>query len=292
VAPGIWIAAPRYDGSLAGERQVLACTVRGCGLPLARRPRTCVCPRGHLFDVARSGYVNLLQPQDRRSRSAGDARASVDARARLQAAGVGRAVVEAFVRRAAALDLPDPAVVVDLGSGTGEALGLLAHARAIDAIGIDLSTAAAEHAVRRFPALTWVVANADRRLPLVDGGIDLVLSLHGRRNPAECARVLAPAGFLLLGIPAADDVIELRELVQGRRVERDRTATVLAEHASRFRLLDRTSARGRQPLEPAVLLDLLRATYRGERASAARRVGALSRLEVTLASEFLLLAPR
>ena len=28
---------------------------------------TQVCPRGHAFDVARSGYVNLLQPQDRRS---------------------------------------------------------------------------------------------------------------------------------------------------------------------------------------------------------------------------------
>src|SRR5882762_1394841 len=147
----------------------LACTVRACGLPLTRGGRAWTCPRGHAFDVARTGYVNLLQPQDRRSNAAGDRTKAVDARARLLARGIGRALVDETVRRAAALEVGDePPAVVDLGSGSGDVLGELASVRRVAGIGIDLSTVAAEHAARRFPDLTWVVANADRRLPLLD----------------------------------------------------------------------------------------------------------------------------
>ncbi len=273
-------------------RAPLACSVRRCGLPLERRGAAFHCARGHAYDAARSGYVNLLQPQDRRSRSAGDSKAAVDARARLLAAGVGRRVLEAAVRRAAALELGEHAVVVDLGSGSGEALATLSRLRSITGIGIDLSTRAADHAARHFPHLTWVVANADRRLPLLDRSVGLVLSLHARRNPAECARVLVPAGFLLVAVPSRDDLIELRALVQGQRIERRRADPLLAEHEPFFSLLDRFSVREQQRLERGSLLDLLRVTYRGERRSTAKQVAALASLEVTLASELFLFVPR
>ena len=65
-------------------------------------------------------------------------------------------------------------VAADLGCGSGELLGALAAARDICGAGIDLSTAAVERAARRYPALTWVVANADRRLPLLDASVHLV----------------------------------------------------------------------------------------------------------------------
>lgn len=272
------------------SRPPLACTVRACGLALERDGRTWKCRAGHSYDVARNGYVNLLQPQDRQSLSAGDSKASVEARARLIGAGVGLAIVDGVVRRAAALELPTGAVVVDLGSGSGEVLG--ASARAGDtAVGLDLSTAAAGHAARRFPQITWVVANADRRLPLLDRSVDLVLSVHGRRNPVECARVLKTSGRLLVAVPAADDLIELRGLVQGEREERDRAATVVAEHAGRFALADRVTLRERRTLGRDALVDLLRGTYRGKRLGAAGRVAALTTLEVTLAAELLLFAP-
>lgn len=276
--------------------------MRLCGLPLEPNARTLVCPRGHSYDVARRGYVNLLQPHDRRSRAAGDTKAAVDARARLLAAGIGRTIVDAFARTAATLDIPDDAVVVDLGSGSGDALAAVAalhSARAgdttaarIDRIGIDLSTAAAEHAARRFPALTWVVANADRRVPLVDGSVGVVLSLHARRNPAECARILAPNGFLLIAVPAHDDLAELRQVVQGHAVERDRADRLVAEHGPFFTLQDQSTVRERHHLERDALLDLLRSTYRGGRTSTSARVNALTSLEVTLASTFFVFARR
>jgi len=262
----------------------LACTVRLCGLPLERRDRTYVCARGHSYDIARSGYVNVLQPQDRRSLHAGDSKEAVAARAALIDAGVGRTLIEAVASRTLALDLPERPVVVDLGSGTGDVLAAIGRRREIVGIGIDLSVPAAEHAARRFPDHLWIVANADRRLPLVDRSVDVVLSVNGRRNPDEAARVLAAEGALVVAIPAPDDLIELRAYVQGAGVERDRGDVLIAAHPT-FTVVERTTVRDTMTLDREVLLHLLRGTYRGARLREAERAANVERMPVTLASE-------
>lgn len=263
----------------------LACTVRGCGQPLVRHARTFACARRHSYDVARSGYVNLLQPQDRRAPHPGDARQAVAARAGLERAGVGDALVDAVVRRLASERLRPPAVVADLGSGTGRALAAVAAAREVCGVGIDLSVAAAEHAARHWGGLTWVVANADRTLPLLDGSVDVILSLHARRNPREVARVLRPEGVLLAAVPAPEDLIELRTHVQGGGVTRDRLTVLVAEHEAWFAVEDTFRVTAQLRLEPDQLRALLSATYCGRRHSANPRVSALTPLEVTLASD-------
>ena len=111
-----------------------------------------------------------------------NARQAIEARASLLAAGIGRTLIEAMANRVGRLDLgrreaaptTTPPTIVDLGCGSGDALAALTS-RGVTGIGIDLSTAAIEHAARRFPDRTWVVANADRRLPLLDGSIDIVM---------------------------------------------------------------------------------------------------------------------
>jgi 23S rRNA (guanine745-N1)-methyltransferase len=243
------------------------------------------CTRGHAYDVARSGYLNLLQPQDRRSLDAGDSKEAVGARSRLLAAGIGRHVLDGVVNHAAALELSDDAVIADLGCGGGELMGALAARRAITGIGVDLSTAAIEQATRAYPDLTWVVANADRRLPLLDRSVDLVVSLHGRRNPGDCARVLTRDGWLIVGVPARDDLIELRHSVQGTAVDEDRSEALVAEYTPQFSLHERVTLRGRQRVEREGLIDLLRGTYRGARQSTIERVEALAAMEVTLATD-------
>jgi 23S rRNA (guanine745-N1)-methyltransferase len=277
----------------------LACSVRGCTRPLEPRDRRFVCGAGHSYDIARSGYINLLQPQDRRSPEAGDSRQAIEARASLLAAGIGRALIEAIANRVGRLDIGRPEAastttaamtaptIVDLGCGSGDALAALTG-RAVTGIGIDLSTAAIEHAARYFPDRTWVVANADRRLPLLDASVDVVISVHGRRNPTEVARVLVPTGHLFVAVPAADDLIELRELVQGERLERDRVGSVLTEHEPFFEPIDRSVVRETYDLDRGAMLNLLRGTYRGERRGDAERVAALTRMHVTLASELVI----
>lgn len=273
------------------SRPPLACSVRGCHLPLDRQGAVWTCTARHTFDVARRGYVNLLQPQDRRSSQAGDSKAAVEARAGLWASGVGRHVLDAVVDRAGRCALPADAVVVDLGCGGGEVLAAVAAAMPITGVGFDLSAAAIDLAARRHPSLTWAIANADRRLPLVDASVHLIVSVHGRRNPAECQRALRSDGYLVVVVPAHDDLTELRQQVQGRAAARDRTDTVVAEHREYFSLVDRATVRDRHALDRPALLALLRGTYRGERTSAAARVQELDRLEVTVASDVLVFRP-
>ena len=263
---------------------LLACSVRGCPHPLTRRGNSYACDAGHSFDIARSGYVSLLQPQDRRSPAAGDRTEALEARVRLVAAGVGRGVLDAVVELA--LGRPAPMLAVaDLGCGAGDAIGALTARPDVTGVGIDLSVAAVSLAARRFPAATWVVANADRRVPVRDACLDAVLSVHGRRNPAECARVLRPGGRLVVAVPGPEDLQELRTIVQGHADPRNRTDAVVKEHAASFALVATHQVRERHTLTGSSLEDLLRATYRGARKRSVPGDVLEAGLGVTLASE-------
>src|SRR5204862_963621 len=75
---------------------MLLCPVRDCHQGLMREEKRLVCPQGHSFDAAASGYINLLQPQDKRSKDPGDTAAAVAARRRLHNRGVTGALLDAI----------------------------------------------------------------------------------------------------------------------------------------------------------------------------------------------------
>jgi|CXWL01.1.fsa_nt_gi 23S rRNA (guanine745-N1)-methyltransferase len=267
----------------------LLCTVRGCGEALAtdgEPPRGLVCPRGHRFDRARSGYWNLLQPQDSRSAAPGDRREAALARRRLYARGLAATWIDTLGLWIDDI-APPPRVptVLDVGCGEGSLVAALAARRPLAASGVDLSAPAVELAARSFPALTWVVANADRALPWADGSLDVVLSVNARLQPAEMARVLAPGGRLLLAVPAADDLAELRALLLGEADAKPRMERALQTCGERFRCERRAVLRDQRRLDADGLADLLAASYRGARTRERERLAGVDALSVTLALE-------
>jgi 23S rRNA (guanine745-N1)-methyltransferase len=234
---------------------MLVCTVRGCGEPLGSSPdhRTRNCPRGHSFDVARSGYTNLLQPQDRRSRIPGDTREAIDARRRLHDLGVTSALRDAIaeIARPSADDF-----VLDAGCGDGFYLGSLARQIGFSAHGVDISTHATDLAARRYPECEWIVANADRFIPYRDASFSLVWSITARMNPREFRRVLRPDGRLLLALPAPDDLHELRG------AGRDRVARTVTDFSGEFKLMEQRRATASVNLDAAAVHDVLVSIYR------------------------------
>jgi 23S rRNA (guanine745-N1)-methyltransferase len=234
---------------------MLVCPVRVCRIPLLRDDsrRCLVCARGHSFDVARSGYVNLLQPQDKKSKEPGDTASAIAGRRRLHDRGVTAPLLDAIAAMAKAGPRD---IALDAGCGEGFYLGNLQRLSGCAAHGVDISIPAVDAAARRYPACEWIVANADRFLPYEDRSFTLILSITARMNAAEFRRVLRPDGRLLVAIPAPGDLRELRGGSAGRdRVDR----TIETFHD--FEPLERRRVSTTATLDPGGVADVRHAIY-------------------------------
>jgi 23S rRNA (guanine745-N1)-methyltransferase len=245
----------------------LLCTVRECHLPLALQDRRMLCERGHSFDIARSGYINLLQPQDRRSPVPGDSQEAVAARRRFLER-YGQPMLEAIRAFLPKTDGP----ILDVGCGEGYHLDALRSTN--EAHGIDISVAAIDAAARRYSSCTWVVANADRFLPYASQSFALAMSITARMNPEEFRRVLRDGGALMIAIPGPDDLVELRGMTRDRV---ERTVEAFAPH---FTLVKHERARHVAMMDAEAVKDLVTSTY--------RRVKARGDTEVTMSRDLLL----
>jgi 23S rRNA (guanine745-N1)-methyltransferase len=244
---------------------MLLCSVRGCHLGLVRDARRMVCPRKHSFDIARSGYINLLQPQERRAKQPGDSEAAIAARRRLHERGFTKHHLLAIGETIRAT--PDD-VVLDAGCGDGFYLGTLQRETGFRAHGVDISIPAVDAAARRYTECEWIVANADRMIPYADRSFSIVSSITARMNPEEFRRVLREGGRLLVAVPAADDLIELRG--SGR----DRVAQTVERFAGSFTLVSQRRVSACADLDAADVADVLVSIYRpmGQRTIEAMRV--------------------
>ncbi|MCA9211949.1 MAG: methyltransferase domain-containing protein [Planctomycetales bacterium] len=272
----------------------LRCTVRNCGQVL-RLADTCLrCDNGHSFDRAKQGYWNLTQPQDSKSSTPGDSDAAVEARHRWLQSGRMNGFTEflqTWVDDCLGVSGDEENVrVIDLGCGEGTFGKALFHDRSVTYCGIDLSKRAIKLAARSWPQATWVLANADRRLPIVDVGVSLAVSLFGRRPCEGLHRVLVSGGHCIFAVPAADDLIELREQVQLEGRQRNRSSAIIDEFAKAgFELVEHSNWRTNVLLDADSISDAMAMTYRAFRFSQQQRMEAISSANVTLAAELLLM---
>jgi 23S rRNA (guanine745-N1)-methyltransferase len=179
----------------------LACPV--CGEGLARRGATLTCPRGHSYDVARQGYVNLLAGDA--PTGLGDTPEMVAARAEFLGAGhydpLSAALAEA---------VGDASRVLDAGAGPGHHLAAVVEAApGRRGLALDASKHAARRAARVHPRVEAAVADVWRGIPVRDGAADAVLDVFAPRHGREFARALAPGGVLVVVTPTERHLREL-----------------------------------------------------------------------------------
>ena len=260
-------------GYIRYTRRMLVCPVRDCHLALAHEERRLVCPRGHSFDIARSGYINLLQPQERRSRRPGDTADAIAARRRLHDRGVTEPLLQGIAGMVAASPRD---IVLDAGCGDGFYLGNLARQTGFDAHGVDVSIQAIDAAARRYPECEWIVANADRSLPYASRSFSAVLSITARMNAGEFRRVLRDDGRLLVAIPGPEDLIELRG------TGRDRVGRTVQIFADGFTLADQRRVTTVADLDAAMVHDVLHSIYRPRGAEQARAMRVTFSLDLLL----------
>ena len=248
--------------------------------------------RGHSFDQHRYGYLNLLQPQDSRSRRPGDSKDTARARRRLAEKGLAETIHRALAHAIQGHLPAGEAAILDVGCGEGAFLRSIAEAARLESHGIDISPPSIELAAKASRDTLFVVANADRFLPYAVRSFDFITSIDARVNATEFARVVKPGGLVLVAVPSPDDLIELRESIQGEAVEKPRGDRVVDELNSSFALIERATVRETRTIQPDGLRDVLTASYRGFRLSESNAVASLPPMTVTLSHDILAFRPR
>ncbi|HET9896733.1 MAG TPA: hypothetical protein VFQ44_17520 [Streptosporangiaceae bacterium] len=188
------------------------CASGHSGNSALRRVGAALCCRaGHSFDIARSGYVNLLPGG--LSAGSGDTAPMVAARQDFLSGGHYEGLASALADVAAPGCAPG-GCVIELGAGTGYYLAaVLDRLPGVAGLALDLSKSALKVAARSHPRAGAVGCDAWRGLPVADGAAGLVLSVFAPRDGPEFRRVLRDTGRLIVVAPAADHLAELIELL-------------------------------------------------------------------------------
>ncbi|WP_116048283.1 putative RNA methyltransferase [Amycolatopsis palatopharyngis] len=222
----------------------LRCSV--CTEELERAGPALRCPRGHSFDLAKQGYVNLC----RAGVAVGTADTAEMVAARMAFLGAGHyaPLSELLATTAAGLD---PELVLDAGAGTGHYL-----AEVLDAVpnatglALDVSAAAIKRAARAHPRIGAVVWNLWQDWPVASGVGDLVLNVFAPRNAAEFHRVLRRDGALVVASPGQGHLAELATTLGLLEVDRDKQQRLDGTLGGHFELVDRVRRETRLELDP------------------------------------------
>ncbi len=193
--------------------RLLRCPI--CRLGLDVRGRAIACRNGHSFDLAHEGYVNLLPGSRQRPAAGGDGSEQLRHRRAFLDAGHFDFIPAEIAGRLQHSDVgsaDDGRRVLDAGCGTGHHLASIAAALGpgVTGLGLDISTAAARLAARRWPGLAFAIVDLWSGWPVRDASVDLVLNIFAPRNFAEVGRALRPGGWFALAYPEANHLIELR----------------------------------------------------------------------------------
>ncbi|HEX3811949.1 MAG TPA: methyltransferase domain-containing protein [Mycobacteriales bacterium] len=250
---------------------MLACPV--CRSPLTAGESRFGCPNGHHFDRAKEGYVHLLHPGRGGRRPHGDDREMVAARRRFLTAGHYEPL-----RQALAELVPADGAQLDVGCGEGYYTDVLTGE---SVLGVDVSQPAVRMAAKAHRAALFAVASG-AALPVLDGSVDVAVSVFSPVFPAELARVVRPGGSVIVVVPGAAHLDGLRALLYRESVPHDEqvpldgvpgfTATT-AEHVELRLSLDNEAVRDLVGMTP----------YRYSVRDAFDRIADVERLSTTAA---------
>lgn len=191
-----------------------------------------MCPKNHSFDMARSGYLNLLTGAMR----AKYPKELFQARHRV----IGRGFYAPLIRELSAIvssrahhGARKKSSMLDVGCGEGSHLKLLriqlpARDR-FTMIGADIAKEGI-HIAAAGEDIIWTVADLTR-LPFRDSTIGVILNILSPANYPEFDRLLSRDGMVIKVIPGKDYLGELRQaLCPQKEYSGERVADYFSEH--------------------------------------------------------------
>lgn len=182
-----------------------------CREKLVSDGKSMICPNRHCYDIAKSGYVNLLPAGQAHSKLPGDNKIMVQARRAFLNKGYYSILAEALCKKLMEY-AGESCKILDAGCGEGYYTSEIANAAeyiASEIVGIDISKSAADYAARRTKSATFAVASVFH-MPIESGSVDILTSLFAPFCGEEFIRVLRPGGVMIMVIPSARHLWQLK----------------------------------------------------------------------------------
>ncbi len=250
------------------------------------------CSARHTFDRARQGYTNLLT--GRAAGQHGDNMEMIAARRAFLNSGFYAPLCNALCN-AAKTHLPPGGTLLDAGCGEGyytdAVLSSLATVGATG-YGIDISREALRLACQREAVKTGqllLFTAGVYEMPFADGAFDMILNLFAPLAREEYLRTLKENGVLLMAIPAARHLWELKEVLY----ETPRENEVADFALEGFTLLSETRVTTTMHLpDQAMIAALFSMTPYYYRTPAAGKAALAAKNSLSVTADFHLLAYR
>lgn len=191
---------------------IFSCLV--CGEILDISGKSYVCKNRHVFDIAKSGYVNLLLP--RHGAVHGDNKLMLRSRREFLDGGAYSPLCE-NVGSTVAEFAKNGCTILDAGCGEGyytTAVKKFLDERNLktEIYGIDISKDAVEMASKRRCGINYAAASVFH-IPVLSGSCDILLTMFAPYCGEEYGRVLKKGGVMIMVIPSENHLWELKKAI-------------------------------------------------------------------------------
>lgn len=182
-----------------------------CGESLIESDRSYTCEKGHCFDKAKEGYVNLLTSSHKPGSLIGDNRDMALNRRDFLTKGYFDALVGGIISFIKEMALPRP-TIADICCGEGYYGDRIKGEIDCDMLGFDLSKEMVRLAAKRKNGITYFVGNL-ARIPVKDKSVDISLHLFAPFHEKEFSRITKDGGYIISVVAGENHLFELKELL-------------------------------------------------------------------------------
>lgn len=201
---------PKMNSKMFESIFKFSCPV--CGCMLEKDGGTLRCVNGHCFDIAKQGYVNLLQSQKSSSKRHGDDKLMVKSRSDFLDKRYYDSLVDRIISMIGGVASHEM-LLVDLGCGecfyTAKVQNLFTN---IALGGIDISKQALIAGSKRSKCLSLAVASVFE-LPVADDYCDMAMTIFAPHSVSEICRILHKGGFWLRAYPLEKHLMGLKSVI-------------------------------------------------------------------------------
>lgn len=179
-----------------------------CGKELFLKEKSYVCENQHLFDVSKSGYVNLLPVNKKNSVQPGDNKDMIKARVDIMEKNYYKCLADKII---SLISHYNPLFALDAGCGMGYiADRIKKYFPSCSVLGTDISKFAVMYASRKYKNIPFAVASSNA-LPIKNHSLDVIICAFAPVFSEEFARTLKKDGILVRVSPGAEHLMDLKK---------------------------------------------------------------------------------